>query len=163
MDCRQQILNKIVSREQLIQRVNTCRTERQTIVFSNGCFDIIHPGHAQYLAAAAALGSRLVIGVNTDDSVKRLKGASRPVISENERCLLLASFQFVDAVCLFDEDTPLELIKSIIPDVLVKGKDYTIDQIVGADVVLQHGGKVETIELVEGFSTSSLIEKIKRI
>ena len=163
MDCRKLISEKIISREQLIQRVNTWRTERQTIVFSNGCFDIIHPGHAQYLAAAAALGSRLVIGVNTDDSVKRLKGAARPVISENERCLLLASFQFVDAVCLFDEDTPLELIKSIIPDVLVKGKDYTIDQIVGADVVLQHGGKVETIELVEGFSTSSLIEKIKRI
>ncbi len=163
MDCRKLISEKIISREQLIQRVNTWRTERQTIVFSNGCFDIIHPGHAQYLAAAAALGSRLVIGVNTDDSVKRLKGASRPVISENERCLLLASFQFVDAVCMFDEDTPLELIKSIIPDVLVKGKDYSIDQIVGADVVLQHGGKVETIELIEGFSTSSLIEKIKRI
>ncbi|HPE99154.1 MAG TPA: D-glycero-beta-D-manno-heptose 1-phosphate adenylyltransferase [Bacteroidales bacterium] len=163
MDCRKLISEKIMSREQLIQRVNTWRTERQTIVFSNGCFDIIHPGHAQYLAAAAALGSRLVIGVNTDDSVKRLKGAARPVISENERCLLLASFQFVDAVCLFDEDTPLELIEAIIPDVLVKGKDYTIDQIVGADVVLQHGGKVETIELVEGFSTSSLIEKIKRI
>jgi len=157
------ISEKIMSREQLIQRVNTWRSERQTIVFSNGCFDIIHPGHAQYLAAAAALGSRLVIGVNTDESVKRLKGAARPVISENERCLLLASFQFVDAVCLFDEDTPLKLIESIIPDILVKGKDYTIDQIVGADVVLQHGGKVETIELVEGFSTSSLIEKIKKI
>jgi rfaE bifunctional protein nucleotidyltransferase chain/domain len=163
MDCRKLISDKILSREQLIQRINTWRTERQTIVFSNGCFDIIHPGHAQYLAEAAALGSRLVIGVNTDDSVKRLKGAARPIISENERCLLLASFQFVDAVCLFDEDTPLELIKSFIPDVLVKGKDYTIEQIVGADVVLQHGGKVETIELVEGFSTSSLIEKIKRI
>lgn len=163
MDCRPLISEKIMSREQLIQRVNTWRSERQTIVFSNGCFDIIHPGHAQYLAAAAALGSRLVIGVNTDESVKKLKGAARPVISENERCLLLASFQFVDAVCLFDEDTPLKLIESIIPDILVKGKDYTIDQIVGADVVLQHGGKVETIELVEGFSTSSLIEKIKRI
>ncbi|MGD9493762.1 MAG: D-glycero-beta-D-manno-heptose 1-phosphate adenylyltransferase [Bacteroidales bacterium] len=163
MDCRPLISEKIMSREQLIQRVNTWRSERQTIVFSNGCFDIIHPGHAQYLAAAAALGSRLVIGVNTDESVKKLKGAARPVISENERCLLLASFQFVDAVCLFDEDTPLKLIESIIPDILVKGKDYTIDQIVGADVVLQHGGKVETIELVEGFSTSSLIEKIKKI
>lgn len=163
MDCRPLINEKIMSREQLIQRVNTWRSERQTIVFSNGCFDIIHPGHAQYLAAAAALGSRLVIGVNTDESVKKLKGAARPVISENERCLLLASFQFVDAVCLFDEDTPLKLIESIIPDILVKGKDYTIDQIVGADVVLQHGGKVETIELVEGFSTSSLIEKIKKI
>ncbi len=163
MDCRPLISEKIMSREQLIQRVNTWRSERLTIVFSNGCFDIIHPGHAQYLAAAAALGSRLVIGVNTDESVKKLKGAARPVISENERCLLLASFQFVDAVCLFDEDTPLKLIESIIPDILVKGKDYTIDQIVGADVVLQHGGKVETIELVEGFSTSSLIEKIKRI
>ncbi|HBG71685.1 MAG: D-beta-D-heptose 1-phosphate adenosyltransferase [Bacteroidetes bacterium GWF2_43_63] len=163
MDFRKLISEKVMTREQLIQRANTWRTERQTIVFSNGCFDIIHPGHALYLAAAAALGSRLVLGVNTDDSVKRLKGASRPIISENERCLLLASFQFVDAVCLFDEDTPLQLIESIIPDILVKGKDYTIDQIVGADVVLQHGGKVETIELVEGFSTSSLIEKIKRI
>jgi len=163
MDCRQQILNKIVSREQLIQRVNTWRTERQTIVFSNGCFDIIHPGHAQYLAAAAALGSRLVLGVNTDQSVQRLKGMQRPVISENDRCLLLASFLFIDAVCLFDEDTPLELIKSIIPDILVKGKDYTVDQIVGADIVLQHGGKVETIELVEGYSTSALIEKIKKL
>ena len=163
MDCRKLISDKVMSREQLIQRVNTWRNERQTIVFSNGCFDIIHPGHAQYLAAAAALGSRLVIGVNTDDSVNRLKGSTRPVISENGRCLLLASFQFVDAVCLFDEDTPMELIKSIIPDVLVKGKDYTVEQIVGADVVMQHGGKVETIELVEGFSTSSLIEKIKRI
>lgn len=163
MDFRKLISEKVMTREQLIQRANTWRTERQTIVFSNGCFDIIHPGHALYLAAAAALGSRLVLGVNTDDSVKRLKGAPRPIISENERCLLLASFQFVDAVCLFNEDTPLELIKTIIPDILVKGKDYTIDQIVGADVVLQHGGKVETIELVEGFSTSSLIEKIKRI
>jgi len=163
MDHRQQILNKIVSREQLIQRVNTWRNERQTIVFSNGCFDIIHPGHARYLAAAAAFGSRLVLGVNTDQSVQRLKGLQRPVISENDRCQLLASFQFIDAVCLFDEDTPLELIKSIVPDVLVKGKDYTADQIVGADVVLQNGGKVETIELVEGYSTSSLIQKIKTL
>jgi len=163
MDCRQQILNKIVSREQLIQRVNTWRNERQTIVFSNGCFDIIHPGHARYLASAAALGSRLVLGVNTDQSVQRLKGMQRPVISENDRCELLASFQFIDAVCLFDEDTPLELIKSIVPDILVKGKDYTVDQIVGADIVLQHGGKVETIELVEGYSTSALIEKIKAL
>lgn len=163
MDFRQQINDKIMTREQLIQRVNTWRSERQTVVFSNGCFDIIHPGHALYLAAAAALGNRLVLGINTDDSVKRLKGAPRPIISERERSILLASFQFVDAVCLFDEDTPLQLIESIIPDVLVKGKDYTVDQIVGADVVLNHGGKVETIELVEGFSTTSLIEKIKRI
>ena len=163
MDYRELINDKILSREQLIQRVNTWKTEQQTIVFSNGCFDIIHPGHAQYLVEAASLGSRLVIGVNTDDSVKRLKGAARPIIPENERCLLLASFQFVDAVCLFNEDTPLELIKSIIPDVLVKGKDYSINQIVGADIVLQNGGKVETIELIEGFSTTLLIEKIKGV
>ncbi|MPM03988.1 Bifunctional protein HldE [bioreactor metagenome] len=163
MDYRQQINNKIHSRESLVNAVNTWRSEGLSVVFTNGCFDIIHPGHAQYLSAAAALGDRLVIGVNTDDSIKRLKGNARPVIPEKERCLLLASFQFADAICLFDEDTPLQLITSIMPDVLVKGKDYNIDQIVGADVVLQNGGKVETIELVEGFSTTTLIEKIRQL
>jgi len=163
MDCRQLISNKILSREQLLERVKTWKSEGLSIVFSNGCFDIIHPGHAQYLASAAALGDKLVLGVNTDISVSRLKGYARPVIPEKDRCQLLASFQFIDAVCLFDEDTPLELINTVIPDILVKGKDYSIDQIVGADIVLQNGGKVETIELVEGFSTTSLINKIKKL
>ena len=152
-----------MSHAQLLQNVSAWKNTQQTIVFSNGCFDIIHPGHAQYLAQAAALGDRLIIVINSDNSVTRLKGSSRPIIPEKERCLLLASFQFVDAVCIFDEDTPLNLIKSIKPDILVKGKDYSVEQIVGADFVLQNGGKVETIDMVEGFSTSILIEKIKKL
>ena len=131
------------------------------IVFTNGCFDILHAGHVQYLAKASGLGSRLILGLNTDLSVKRLKGDNRPVLDENARLMLLASLFFVDAVCLFDEQTPLELIKSIIPDVLVKGKDYAVEDVVGYDVVVSHGGKVETIDLVPGYSTSSIIEKIK--
>lgn len=163
MDLRKQISDKLVSREELVKLTNAWKAAGETIVFSNGCFDIIHPGHARYLAEAAALGHRLVLGVNTDESVRRLKGASRPIIPQQERCELLASFAFIDAVCLFDEDTPLELIESILPDILVKGKDYAIHQIVGAAEVLEHGGKVETIDLVEGFSTSTLIEKIKKL
>ena len=157
------INNKIMSHAQLLQNVSAWKNTQQTIVFSNGCFDIIHPGHAPYLAQAAALGDRLIIGTNPYNSVTRLKGSSRPIIPEKERCLWLSSFQFVDEVCIFDEDTPLNLIKSIKPDILVKGKDYSVEQIVGADFVLQNGGKVETIDMVEGFSTSILIEKIKKL
>jgi rfaE bifunctional protein nucleotidyltransferase chain/domain len=163
MDYRKLISDKILSRETAASLVSMWKHERATIVFSNGCFDIIHPGHAQYLSEAAALGHKLVLGVNTDKSVARLKGKARPIIPEKERCRLLASFVFVDAIVLFDEDTPLELIAQLLPDVLVKGKDYTVDQIVGADIVLQNGGKVETIELVEGFSTSKLIEQIGKL
>ncbi len=163
MDYRNQIKSKILSRNDLLAQVSFWKRNNESIVFSNGCFDIIHPGHVRYLAAAAALGNKLVIGVNTDSSVKRIKGPSRPLIGEEERCEMLASFTFVDAVCLFDEDTPLELIKSIVPHFLVKGKDYSPEQIVGADIVLSFGGKVETIDLVEGYSTTSLIQKIKKL
>jgi rfaE bifunctional protein nucleotidyltransferase chain/domain len=132
----------------------------QKIVFTNGCFDIIHRGHIDYLAKAASLGDQLIIGLNTDASVKRLKGALRPVQDENTRALVLASFSFVSKVVLFDEDTPYELIKLIQPDILVKGGDYKPEDIVGYDIVTSKEGAVVTIELVEGYSTSSLIKKM---
>ena len=130
-------------------------------IFTNGCFDIIHYGHIDYLARAASLGGKLVIGLNTDASVSKLKGPNRPVQDEKSRALILAALQFVDAVILFDEETPKELISFLIPDILVKGSDYSIDQIVGADVVLNNGGRVETMDFVPGYSTSKIIEKIK--
>lgn len=130
----------------------------QKIVFTNGCFDIIHLGHVQYLAQARELGDLLVVGLNTDLSVKRLKGESRPVNPEFARAMVLAALQFVDFVILFDEDTPLNLIHTISPDFLVKGGDYSIDQIVGADFVIKKGGKVITLPFVEGFSSSNIIQ-----
>ena len=130
----------------------------QKIVFTNGCFDIIHLGHIQYLAQARELGDLLVVGLNTDLSVKRLKGESRPVNPEFARAMVLAALQFVDFVILFDEDTPLNLIHTILPDFLVKGGDYSIDQIVGADFVIEKGGKVITLPFVEGFSSSNIIQ-----
>lgn len=130
----------------------------QKIVFTNGCFDIIHLGHIQYLAQARELGDLLVVGLNTDLSVKRLKGESRPVNPEFARAIVLAALQFVDFVILFDEDTPLNLIHTISPDFLVKGGDYSIDQIEGADFVIKKGGKVITLPFVEGFSSSNIIQ-----
>ena len=132
------------------------------IVFTNGCFDIIHYGHIDYLARAASLGGKLIIGLNTDASVSKLKGPNRPIQDQQSRALILAAMQFVDAVILFDEETPQELISFLIPDILVKGSDYRIEQIVGADVVLNNGGKVETMDFVAGYSTSNIIEKIKQ-
>ncbi|MFN3403280.1 MAG: D-glycero-beta-D-manno-heptose 1-phosphate adenylyltransferase [Cytophagaceae bacterium] len=134
----------------------------QKVVFSNGCFDILHVGHVDYLEKARALGDRLVMGLNTDSSIKRIKGPERPVNDENSRSRILAALEFVDAVILFDEDTPFELIKAIKPDILVKGDDYTIDKIIGADIVMENGGEVKTISLVKGYSTSNVIEKIKK-
>ena len=130
----------------------------QKIVFTNVCFDIIHLGHIQYLAQARELGDLLVVGLNTDLSGKRLKGESRPVNPECARAIVLAALQFVDFVILFDEDTPLNLIHTISPDFLVKGGDYSIDQIVGADFVIKKGGKVITLPFVEGFSSSNIIQ-----
>jgi len=138
------------------------RFKSQQIVFTNGCFDILHRGHFEYLMKAASLGNVFVVGLNTDASVKRLKGKERPIQDEDSRALALASLQFVNAVVLFDEDTPIELIKFIRPDVLVKGGDYAVSTIVGSDVVLENGGKVEIIPFVEGFSTTSLIEMLKK-
>lgn len=156
----QWIQNRILDRTPLVRSCAAWRGSGRSIVFTNGCFDILHHGHFDYLARAASLGSILVVGVNTDASVQRLKGPQRPVNREADRLLALASLLVVDAVCLFDEDTPAELIAAIGPDVLAKGGDYTIDRIVGADTVLARGGRVEVIPFVEGYSTTGLIEKI---
>jgi rfaE bifunctional protein nucleotidyltransferase chain/domain len=130
------------------------------VVFTNGCFDILHLGHIEYLAKAAMLGNILVIGINSDSSVQKIKGKSRPINDERSRSMVLASLEFVTNVVLFDEETPYELIKTIQPDILVKGKDYTVEQIVGHDIVLAKGGKVETIELTPGYSTTAIEQKI---
>jgi rfaE bifunctional protein nucleotidyltransferase chain/domain len=153
--------DKIVNKEQLSEFLADWKKDGK-IVFTNGCFDILHLGHVDYLEKARNLGQKLVVGLNTDASVQRLKGKSRPICDEKSRARVMASLEFVDAVILFDEDTPFELISFIKPDILVKGNDYTIENIVGADVVMKNGGKVETVPLVNGYSTSNVIEKIKR-
>ncbi|MSQ78512.1 MAG: D-glycero-beta-D-manno-heptose 1-phosphate adenylyltransferase [Flavobacteriaceae bacterium] len=133
------------------------------IVFTNGCFDILHRGHIDYLGKARDLGDKLFIGVNTDRSVSALKGPSRPIQDERSRMLILASLACVDAVMLFDDATPYSLIKSVQPDVLVKGSDYDYREIIGYDIVTAKGGSVTTIEFLPGFSTSSIEEKIKKL
>ena len=160
MKFNEEIKNKIVSRNGAAAMVNSWKSQGLKVVFSNGCFDIVHAGHVDYLSKARDLGDKLIIGLNSDDSVRRLKGKGRPVQDENARAALLAAFSFVDAVVVFDEDTPFELISTLIPDILVKGSDYSVENIVGADVVLKNGGKVETIDFLEGYSTSSIIDKI---
>lgn len=155
------IKNKLLSHKDLEAKLRAWRSAQKTIVFTNGCFDILHRGHVEYLAQAADLGDVLVVGLNTDASVKRLKGESRPVNDEQSRALLLSALQFVDAVVLFDDDTPYELIKQVQPDVLVKGNDYKPEEIVGYDIVTAKGGKVLTINLVEGFSTTNIIKRMK--
>jgi D-glycero-beta-D-manno-heptose 1-phosphate adenylyltransferase len=152
----------LLDRSELENFLAVWRFKDQKVVFTNGCFDIIHRGHVEYLAQAASLGDQLVIGLNTDGSVKRLKGLNRPVQDENTRALVLASFSFVAKVILFDEDTPYELIKLIKPDILVKGGDYKPVDIVGYDIVTSNGGEVVTINLVEGYSTSSIISRIAK-
>ena len=157
----EKIYDKILNKESLEEKLNLWRKEGKTIVFSNGCFDILHRGHVEYLSKAADLGDVLIIGLNTDASVRRIKGPSRPVNDEKARAVVLAALEFVDAIMFFDEDTPYNLIKNVQPDVLVKGKDYKAEDIVGYDIVINKGGKVETIELVEGFSTTKTIEKMQ--
>lgn len=155
------INSKILDDKSLHQQLAIWRFLNKKIVFTNGCFDILHLGHIDYLSKSKDLGDILIIGLNTDDSVKRLKGNNRPIKKEQERALFLACFQFVDGVILFDEETPLNLIRRIEPDILVKGSDYTIGDIVGADIVKNNGGEIITIDFLEGYSTTSLIEKIK--
>lgn len=133
----------------------------QSIVFTNGCFDIVHKGHLSYLSEAKDLGDFLVIGLNTDDSVQRLKGPNRPIKDETTRALLLASLFFVDAVILFNESTPINLIEAITPNILVKGADYEINQVVGAEHVINNGGKVALLDFIEGHSTTKLVTKMK--
>lgn len=159
MTILESISNKIITTEQW----QTIRFEKhfQKVIFTNGCFDILHRGHITYLAQARELGDCLIVGLNTDNSVKRLKGDSRPINNENDRALLLSALSFVDYIILFQEDTPLKLIQNVLPDVLVKGGDYTIDQIVGADIVMQHGGTVLNLPFVDGYSSTNVIQKMK--
>lgn len=153
------IKNKIIEPDKLLRLLSLWRFKDEKIVFTNGCFDVVHFGHINYLSQAASLGSKLIIGLNSDASVTKLKGKNRPINGEKERAFLLASLSFVDAVVIFDQDTPIELISTIIPDVLVKGGDYKITNIVGYSVVTAHGGEVKTLDFVAGYSSSKIIEK----
>jgi rfaE bifunctional protein nucleotidyltransferase chain/domain len=153
------IEQKIVSRTFFVE--NAVKLHQQKIVFTNGCFDVLHFGHVHYLLQAKELGDILVVGLNSDDSVRRLKGPSRPINGEKERAFVLAALTCVDYVVVFEEDTPKELIETVRPDVLVKGGDYALDQIVGADFVTQNGGSVTTLPFVEGFSSTRIIEQLK--
>lgn len=153
------IEQKIVSRDFFVE--NAVKLHRQKIVFTNGCFDVLHFGHVHYLLQAKALGDILVVGLNSDDSVRRLKGPSRPINGEKERAFVLAALSCIDYVIVFEEDTPKELIETVRPDVLVKGGDYALDQIVGADFVTRNGGTVTTLPFVEGFSSTRIIEQLK--
>lgn len=137
------------------------RSEHQKIVFTNGCFDILHVGHVLYLQDAKSQGDKLIVGINSDDSVTRLKGINRPIKDLFDRSHVLAALESVDMVIKFDEDTPYELIKNIIPNVLVKGGDYSIENIVGSDIVFDTGGQVKTIPFIEGYSTTKIEGKIK--
>lgn len=155
------IEQKIVSRDFFVE--NALKLHRRKIVFTNGCFDVLHFGHVHYLLQAKELGDILVIGLNSDDSVRRLKGPTRPVNGEKERAFVLAALSCVDYVVLFGEDTPKELIETVRPDVLVKGGDYDITAIVGADFVQRNGGTVTTVPFVEGFSSTRIIEQLNSL
>ena len=152
--------NKICDLDQLIAKVHTWKKDNESIVFTNGCFDLLHAGHVTYLEAAKKRGDKLILGLNTDRSVSALKGPTRPVVPENDRARVLAALESVDAVILFDEDTPLELIKTIQPNIIAKGSDYSADQVVGGKEVLSWGGEIALIDLVEGRSTSNIIHKM---
>lgn len=155
------IYHKIVSLETAKDISNEWRGSNQTIVFTNGCFDLLHLGHIDYLARAKDLGNKLIIGINSDKSVSTLKGEHRPIKDELSRATILASLDFVDLVIIFDDPTPINLIQNLLPNVLVKGADYTIDKVVGADFVLKNGGRVELINYLEGYSTSLIESKIR--
>ncbi len=156
------IEHKIVTWESAAIAAEEARKKNAKVVFTNGCFDILHPGHLHILAAAKDLGDLLIVGLNSDSSVKLLKGPDRPVMDESSRAMLLAGLQVVDLVVIFSEETPLKLIETINPDILVKGGDYKIDQIVGSAHVKASGGQVITIPLLEGFSTTGIISKSKQ-
>jgi D-glycero-beta-D-manno-heptose 1-phosphate adenylyltransferase len=159
----QVIQHRIYSSKEIVFQVNRWKLLSKTVSFTNGCFDILHPGHIASLSDAAREADFLVVGLNSDASAKRLKGEGRPVMDEQSRATLLASLLMVDAVVIFEEDTPLELINLVRPDVLVKGGDYTIDQIVGAKEVIAAGGRVVINPIVPGFSTTGIIGKIRSL
>jgi len=153
---------KILNLDKGLEIINHWRENGLKIVFTNGCFDLLHPGHLDYLEKSRELGDKLIIGLNTDRSVRQLKGPDRPINNEDTRAKMLAALAFVDVVITFDDETPLKLIERVQPDILVKGNDYIIKNIVGSDFVLGSGGEVKTINLLEGYSTTGLIEKIKK-
>ena len=152
--------NKIFRANDLLVLRNKWKEEQHKVVFTNGCFDIIHLGHIDYLSKASFLGDKLIVAVNSDESVRLLKGENRPIQDEISRLIIMASFSFVDAVVLFSEETPFNIINLLKPDILVKGGDYKADSIVGADIVEGYGGKVEIIPFLEGYSTSAIENKI---
>lgn len=154
------IKSKIINKENLQDFINSSKLKNEILIFTNGCFDVLHFGHIYYLSQAADLGTKLIIGLNSDESVKRLKGETRPINNENDRAFILASLFFVDAVIIFNEDTPENLIKLINPNILVKGGDYRVEDIAGAKFVMQNGGKVEIIKFIDGYSSSKIIKKL---
>lgn len=161
MSFHNQLKEKVVSQDQALKELKAWREKNKKIVFTNGCFDIIHPGHIDYLSQARDLGDILVVGLNTDQSVKRLnKGSNRPINDERTRAYVLAGLASVDLIVFFDEETPYNLIKLLQPNVLVKGKDYEVEKIIGFDILKENGGEVITIPFLDGYSTSSLIKKI---
>ena len=157
----ERVKNKIFNKNNLLEKLEIWRGANKKIVFTNGCFDLIHLGHIEVLARSADLGDILIIGVNTDSSIKELKGNNRPIIEENSRAQQLASLEFVDAVILFNEQTPLELIKVIKPNVITKGGDYSSKQVVGNEIAVRNEGEVIIIPLTQGYSTTSILDKIK--
>jgi rfaE bifunctional protein nucleotidyltransferase chain/domain len=161
IDLERALLEKISDLQETKNKVDFWKSEGDKVVFTNGVFDLLHVGHITYMSKAANLGDKLVVGLNADSSVKRIKGDSRPVNDQANRAALLAALFFVDAVVIFEEDTPADLICTLLPDILVKGADYKIDNIIGAKEVLANGGEVKTIDLVEGYSSTSIIQRIQ--
>jgi len=155
-------MGNVVSLQELLVARKRIKIEGKRVVFTNGCFDILHRGHVEYLRKAKALGDVLVVGVNTDSSVRRIKGPDRPVIDESDRAFVLAALASVDYVCLFNEDTPYELIRALVPDILVKGADWAIEKVVGRDIVEAAGGSVQTIEFLPDRSTTGILERIRK-
>lgn len=162
MNYWKQLYTKTTTWQQLTPWLHERRFHGKQLVFTNGCFDILHRGHIEYLAQAASLGDELIIGLNSDDSVRRLKGPERPVNDQESRAVVLAALGFISKIVVFTEDTPARLIEAIQPDILVKGGDYTEESIVGADFVKQYGGRVEVIPFVQGFSTTQTINQMKQ-
>ena len=154
-------MNVITKIDKIVEIIAEIRKQSKKIAFTNGCFDILHRGHVEYLEKAKTYADFLVLGLNSDSSVRRLKGAERPYVSENDRAYILSRLEAVDIVCLFDEDTPLELLKRVKPDFLIKGGDYKLDQIVGRELVESQGGQVLTIPFIEGKSSTSIIDQIR--
>ena len=156
------INSKIYSLLDLKTQSDKWKINGEKIVFTNGCFDLLHRGHVEVLANTADLGDRLIIGLNSDSSIKDLKGENRPIIDETSRAILLASLQFVDAIVFFTEETPHKLIETLVPDVLAKGGDYKVKEIAGNEVVLENGGEVILVPFIDGFSSTNIVEKIKQ-